>query len=185
MAHRPRDQRKGIDMAGTGITENTVLHAWDLEDLVLWEQLMTAPSERQRRSARPQRVRSQRRPAWTDRPGGAPLAHRGTGVRFSFARGTRRRPVTAAATVGLALLAGLITLWLGVVGHMGGSGDASAPAPDRLAVVQVHSGETLAHVAARVAPDTPVGRVVDRIRELNALQSGSLQAGQTLIAPVN
>lgn len=179
MAHRPSDQTKGIDMAGTGVTENNVLHAWDLEDLVLWEQLMTAPAERKRRSARPQRVRAQRR------PGGAPLAHRGTGVRFSFARGTRRRPVTTAATVGLALLAGLITLWLGAIAHMGGSGAISAPAPDRLAVVQVHAGETLATVAARVAPDAPVGHVVDRIRELNALQSSSLQAGQTLIAPVN
>ncbi len=179
MAHRESGQRKGIDMVGTDIRERTVLNAWDLEDLVLWEQLMTAPAERQRRSARPQRVRAQRR------PGGAAVAHRGTGVRFSFARGARRRPVTTAATIGLALLAGLITLWLGVVAHMGGAADDSAPAPDRLAVVQVHSGETLAHVAARVAPDTPVGRVVDRIRELNALPSDSLQAGQTLIAPVS
>lgn len=175
---------KGIDMAGTGISESTALHAWDLEDLVLWEQLMTAPSERQRRSARPQRVRAQRGPA---RPGGAPLTHAGTGVRFSRAAGTNRRRTvtTTAATVGLALLAGLVTLWLGVLGHLGGSASDASAVPGRLAVVQVHSGETLAHVAARVAPDLPVGQVVDQIRQLNTLGSNSIEAGQTLIAPVN
>ncbi len=176
---------KGIDMAGTGMPESTALHAWDLEDLVLWEQLMTAPSERQRRSARPQRVRARRGPA---RPGGATLAHAGTGVRFSRATGSNRRRsvTTTAATIGLALLAGLVTLWLGALGHLGGSAsDASASVPGRLAIVQVHSGETLAHVAARVAPDLPVGQVVDQIRELNTLGSSSIQAGQTLIAPVN
>ena len=56
--------------------------------------------------------------------------------------------------------------------------------PDRLAVVQVQSGETLQQVAHRVAPDAPVGQVVDRIRELNQLDSAALDAGQTLIAPI-
>jgi hypothetical protein len=40
------------------------------------------------------------------------------------------------------------------------------------------------HVAHRVAPEAPVAHVVDRIRELNQLDSTSLDAGQTLIAPV-
>jgi hypothetical protein len=35
-----------------------------------------------------------------------------------------------------------------------------------------------------VAPDAPVGEVAQRIRELNDLQSPTLTAGQTLIAPV-
>ncbi len=34
-----------------------------------------------------------------------------------------------------------------------------------------------------MAPDAPVGQVVERIRELNELDSASLDAGQTLIAP--
>ena len=94
--------------------------------------------------------------------------------------------MTKSATVGLALMAGLITLWLGVMAQLGEAyDDASASTQDRLAVVQVQSGETLAHVAARVAPDRPVGQVVDRIRELNALRSGALDAGQTLIAPAS
>ena len=48
----------------------------------------------------------------------------------------------------------------------------------------LYGEETLQQVAHRVAPDAPVGHVVDRIRELNQLESTSLDAGQTLIAPV-
>ena len=171
---------EGTDMSDN----NAVLNAWDLEDLVLWEQLMTTPAIPRRRS-RPAH-RSRRRPAGSARPGGAPLRHGGTGVALSRARGPhRRRPITPATTVGLALLAAMITVWLGLVAQFGDSVQgASAPLPDRLAVVQVQSGESLQHVAARVAPDAPVGQVVARIRELNKLDTVSLDAGQTLIAPV-
>jgi predicted Zn-dependent protease len=51
-------------------------------------------------------------------------------------------------------------------------------------VVQVQPGENLQRLAARVAPDAPVAGVVERIRELNDLDSAALDAGQTLIAPV-
>ncbi len=87
-------------------------------------------------------------------------------------------------TVVLALIAAAITVWLGLVAQLGGVAGSAAPVPDRLAVVQVQTGETLQHVAQRVAPDAPVGQVVERIRELNQLESVSLDAGQTLIAPV-
>ncbi|EUA09282.1 lysM domain protein [Mycobacterium kansasii 732] len=91
--------------------------------------------------------------------------------------------------MGLAVLAGMITLWLGLMAHFGElvngtSADSSARVPDRLAVVRVAAGESLQDVAARVAPDTPVRRVVERIRELNDLDSSMPVAGQTLIAPV-
>ena len=39
-------------------------------------------------------------------------------------------------------------------------------------------------MAARVAPDAPASEVVKRIGELNGLSSSTLNAGQTLIAPV-
>ena len=84
----------------------------------------------------------------------------------------------------LALIAGAITLWLGLVAQLGGVVGSEAEIPGRLAVVQVKSGESLQHIAQRVAPDAPVGDVVERIRELNELQTASLAAGQTLIAPV-
>lgn len=114
------------------------------------------------------------------------MRYRGPGVVMSRAS-HRRRPITPAATVGLAVLAALITAWLGVVAQFGGvvgTTGSSVPVPDTLSVVQVQAGETLAHVAHRVAPDAPVAHVVDRIRELNQLESASLDAGQTLIAPV-
>jgi hypothetical protein len=101
-----------------------------------------------------------------------------------------RRPVTLATTVGLALLAGIITLWLGMVAHLGqlANGEPAAASaahvPDTLAVVRVEPGESIQDVAARVAPDAPAPQVVQRIRELNDLGSPTLVAGQTLIAPV-
>ncbi len=128
-----------------------------------------------------------RRPG-PSRPAGAPPRYHGCGVAMSIAP-HRRRPVTLATTVGLALLAAVITLWLGLVAHFGQmiNGDpagASARVPDRLAVVRVEVGESVQDVAARVAPDAPVRQVAERIRELNDLDSPTLVAGQTLIAPV-
>jgi hypothetical protein len=122
------------------------------------------------------------------RPAGAPLRYRGTGVLTSTAP-HRPRPITPATTVALALLAALITVWLGLVAHFGetlrgGSDQMAGHMPDRLAVVRVEPGETLHHLATRVAPDAPIGQVAQRIRELNGLDSATVSAGQTLIAPV-
>lgn len=117
------------------------------------------------------------------RPAGAAVRHRGNGVLVSRAS-HRRRPITPATTVLLALLAGGITVWLGLVANLGGLAGEHASVPAELAVVQVQSGESLHQVAQRVAPDAPVGAVVERIRELNQLESAALDAGQTLIAPV-
>ena len=118
------------------------------------------------------------------RPGGAPLRHRGPGVLMSRAS-HRRRPITPGTTVLLALVAAGITVWLGLVAQFGGVvGSTPAAVPDRLAVIQVQSGETLHQVAQRVAPDAPVATVVDRIRDLNRLESAAVDAGQTLIAPI-
>jgi LysM repeat protein len=125
---------------------------------------------------------TRRRPR-SGRPGGTPMRYRGTGVLMSRAS-HRRRPITPVTTVVLALIAAAITVWLGLVAQVGGVTGSSAPVPDRLAVIQVQTGETLQHVAQRVAPGAPVGQVVERIRELNQLESVALDAGQTLIAPV-
>ena len=140
----------------------------------------------QPRSGRAGMARS-RRPG-PIRPAGAPLRYHGTGVALSTAS-HRRRPVKVATTVGLALGAGLITLWLGLVAQLGGivnggSADTPAQLPNRLAVVRVEPGESLQDVAARVAPGAPARQVADRIRQLNALDSSTVTSGQTLIAPV-
>ena len=123
------------------------------------------------------------RPAPT-RPASAPLQYRGGGVRMSHAPHTRRA-VSTPVSIALAGVAALITLWLGCLANFSGTRPAApAQLPDRLAVVQVQAGETLQHLAGRVAPDAPVGQVVERIRELNKLDSSSVDVGQTLIAPL-
>jgi len=156
-----------------------------LDDRETWNEFERAPRLQVVGNGHVREVPAARRSA-SRRPAGAPLRHRGTGVLVS--RASHRRPITPAATVMLALIAGGITLWLGLVAQFGGvggdQGSATAEIPGRLAVVQVQSGESLQHVAARVAPEVPVADVVERIRQLNKLESVSLDAGQTLIAPV-
>ena len=125
---------------------------------------------------------ARRRPP-SRRPGGAPVRYRNSGVLVSRAS-RRRRPITPATTVLLAVVAAGITVWLGLVAQFGGVVGESAPVPDRLAVVQVQTGETLQQVAGRVAPDAPASQVIDRIRELNQLDTVAIHAGQTLIAPI-
>lgn len=156
---------------------------------------VASPSRRDMRVVRPMPVEiprshpgaGTRRPR-SGRSARAPMRYNGTGVSVSRAP-HRRRPVTPASTVVLALIAGAITLWLGLVaqsgGVLGGHGGGQVEIPGRLAVVQVQAGESLQQVAGRVAPDAPVGDVIERIRELNELESVALSAGQTLIAPVS
>jgi hypothetical protein len=151
-----------------------------LDDRETWNEFERAP-RLQVGDGRVRTVGATRRPQ-SRRPAGAPLRHRGTGVLVS--RASHRRPITPATTVILALIAAAITVWLGLVGQFGGVVGSEAEIPGRLAVVQVHSGESLQHVAQRVAPDAPVADVVERIRELNKLESVMVDAGQTLIAPV-
>ncbi len=116
------------------------------------------------------------------RPVGGAMAYRGTGVRMSRAP-HRPRPVSVMMTVTLAAVAALITVWLLTLAQSR-SADTGTSVPEQLAVVQVQRGENLQRLAARVAPDAPVGSVVERIRDLNELDSAALDAGQTLIAPV-
>lgn len=126
---------------------------------------------------------TRRRPR-SQRPAGASLQYRGTGVLMSRAS-HRRRPVTPFAAVMLALVAAGITIWLGLIAQLGAPGEPpAATVPARLAVVRVQTGESLEQVAQRVAPDAPVRTVVAQIRDLNELPSAAVDAGQTLIAPV-
>ncbi len=130
-------------------------------------------------------VRRRARRPQTRRPAGAPLGHHGTGVLMSRAS-HRRRPITPVTTVVLALIAAAITVWLGLVAQVGGAGqtETAVQVPTRLSVVEVQAGETLQHIASRVAPDAPVDAVVARIRELNKLDAGTSTTGSTLIAPI-
>lgn len=155
----------------------------DDRELAEWYAMTVSPSCAPPRS---RRRAIAHRPAAV-RPRVSALSYRGSGVTVSQAThgGHRHRPVSTAVTIALAAVAALITLWLGSLAHFS-SAQASVPVavPDQLAVVQVQAGETLQHLAGRVAPDAPVAEVVDRIRNLNQLESAAIDAGQTLIAPV-
>jgi hypothetical protein len=116
-------------------------------------------------------------------PAAGATVYRGTGVRMSHAP-HRPRQVSVTMTVVLAVGAALIAVWLVALAQARSAAPSGTSAPEQLAVVQVQPGENLQRLAARVAPDSPVGSVVERIRQLNALDSAALDAGQTLIAPV-
>lgn len=118
------------------------------------------------------------------RPRVAPLSHRGTGVAMSRVSHQTKK-VSTRATLALAGLAALITVWLGSLADLNANAPVSTQVPEQLAVVRVQAGETLQELAERVAPETPVAQVVRRITDLNQLGSSAVEAGQTLIAPIS
>src|ERR1700682_2906367 len=93
---------------------------------------------------------TRRRPR-SNRPAVAPMRYRGTGVVMSRAI-HRRRPITPATTVVLALIASAITVWLGLVAQFGGVTGVEAPGPGRRGVIQVATGEEVPQGAAPVGP---------------------------------
>ena len=130
------------------------------------------------RASRPQ----VRRPS-PDRPDIAPLRYRGGGITVSSAS-HRPRPVSTRVAIALAGLAALITVWLGSLAHLSSGSPAPKDLPEQLAVVRVQAGETLQGLAERVAPEAPATKVMRRISDLNQLGTSTLEAGQTLIAPI-
>lgn len=113
---------------------------------------------------------SVRRPA--PRRVAQPAVRRGGAVRL-----TRRGQVV--------LVAFALLLMLGV-GVVLGSGSAAtdAPAPSGTTeTVRVAAGDTLWEIAAERAGGADVQSVIDEIRSLNAMSTGSLQAGQLLLVP--
>ncbi len=133
---------------------------------------------------RPESRVGARRP-YPVRPGSVPLRYRGSGVPMSRTP-HGRRTVSTPITLALSGLAALITFWLGSIAHFSSERTAEpAAVPDQLAVVRVQAGETLQGLAERIAPDAQAGQVVERILDLNRLDSAAVDAGQTLIAPIN
>ena len=62
-----------------------------------------------------------------------------------------------------------------------GAGTESAGSATR--TVTVHPGETLWQIALQVAPKDDPRDTIDRIRDLNSLDTTVVQAGQRLIVP--
>jgi hypothetical protein len=114
------------------------------------------------------------------RPPGRPRPVTAPGVATAAACGPRR------LSGGLQLaLVGLLTFvaCLGLAAVNGLSSAGSEPVPTGVATVQARSGETLPELARRVAPNSPVDEVVDRIVALNHLADPTLHAGQPLQVP--
>jgi hypothetical protein len=87
---------------------------------------------------------------------------------------------------GRVLVVAVLATLLFVAFLAGRSGaDASTDRAQQPAYTQttVQPGETLWAVAKRVAPKHDPRALVDQIRELNHLSSGSLQVGQQLLLP--
>ncbi|MBV8931710.1 MAG: LysM peptidoglycan-binding domain-containing protein [Kutzneria sp.] len=59
-----------------------------------------------------------------------------------------------------------------------------APVPADTTVVQVRADDSLPDIARRMAPDSSVSQVVDRIMRLNLLTDESVRPGQSLVVPV-
>jgi hypothetical protein len=114
------------------------------------------------------------------RPPGRPRPVSAPGVAAAAACG----PARVSGGLQLALV-GVLTFLacLGLAAVNGLSSTGSAPVPTGVATVQAQSGETLPELAHRVAPNSPVDEVVDRIVTLNNLADRTLHAGQPLEVP--
>jgi predicted Zn-dependent protease len=94
--------------------------------------------------------------------------------RTSTLRLTRRGRIVVFA---LALVWVLAAFWLF------SSGSVATDKPEATTVVMVGTGDTLWDIAADHAGDGDVLEMVQHIKDLNDLDSGSLQAGQKLRVP--
>jgi hypothetical protein len=81
---------------------------------------------------------------------------------------------------GLAVAACLAITGLGLLAD----GMAPAEVPAQTATVFVSQGETLTDLAARFAPDSDTGAVVERIKRLNGLDDAVLVPGLPLTVPI-
>lgn len=117
------------------------------------------------------------------RPRAAVVEYRTTGVEFTCAPHPHGEPdVTWKMVAASILVTAAVMLGLAGVANFASGRSVGESATE---VIQVGEGETLTGLAARISPDSPVGQVVDRIMQLNAMSGAALDAGQSLIVPVS
>ena len=92
---------------------------------------------------------------------------------------TRRGRLVVLAFSLLAILA------IGVVVASGAVGTKQSGTPEPTQTVMVGTGDTLWEIAAAAADDGDVRDMVERIKSLNALDSGLVDAGQRLRVPTD
>jgi hypothetical protein len=105
-------------------------------------------------------------------------------VQTSAARGTEAMHPPALRSVRAGRLVVTVMVTMIVVGGLSWLGQTRDPGlPAHTAVVRVGAGETVWDVAARVAPQSDQGAVVERIRQLNGLVGSAVNPGQQLQVP--
>jgi Tfp pilus assembly protein FimV len=78
----------------------------------------------------------------------------------------------------------LVAFAIGVFVTAAGSVATQHPGtPEPTRIVQVGSGDTLWDIASGLADDGDVRAMMEEIKQLNALDSADLQAGQRLVVP--
>ena len=106
-----------------------------------------------------------------------PISVTSSPVRTGSVRLTRRGRLVVLALALIAVLAVGLVLASGSVA----TDEPGTPEPTR--VVMVGTGETLWGIASDLADDGDVRAMIDRIEQLNALDSGMVSAGQRLLVP--
>ncbi|MGH3361174.1 MAG: LysM peptidoglycan-binding domain-containing protein [Nocardioides sp.] len=103
-------------------------------------------------------------------------------VRHPAARSQVRLTRRGRLVVLLACLA--VVLLLGVVWGAGSVATEQPGTPEPTQTVQVGPGDTLYAIAAEATTDGDVAAMVERIQDLNSLDSGMVVIGQDLRVPV-
>ncbi|MEO9222549.1 MAG: LysM peptidoglycan-binding domain-containing protein [Mycobacteriaceae bacterium] len=139
---------------------------------------VAAPTPRSAVAARRARGVSRRRPA------GQFVEYGSVPISRSAARPSSA-PSKARVRVRVALLGVFVMAVVagGAFGLASAMGADTTAVPTQTGVAQVHQGETLSGVAARVAPQAQRAATVRRIVQLNGLSGVSIRAGQTLVVP--
>ena len=72
-----------------------------------------------------------------------------------------------------------------LAGFVLAGGSTATERPESVTVVHVGPGETLWDIASAASADGNTGAMVEHIKDLNDLEGGALQVGQTLRVPVS
>lgn len=98
-------------------------------------------------------------------------------VRPTTAQVARRRRAVALMLVAPVTLA--VVVLLGQLAHVA----QVATVPDQTVAVQVAEGDSLWQLARRAAPQADTGAVVERIVEVNGLESAAVSPGEVVLVP--
>jgi hypothetical protein len=109
--------------------------------------------------------------------------HHAVGARRAHAPAQGQVRLTRRGRLVVFLGALLVVLLLGVYWGAGSVATEHRGTPEPTQVVMVGEGDTLWDIAAEAATDGETGAMVERIKRLNALDSGMLTAGQKIRVP--